>query len=112
MTTHVPMISVERGMSGGFAIYDGEKLAKACNDAESALVGVADLLGVALVKDVPPCLDVYRAACCVVELLDSLHGAPFSHKVVAIKAIRALTGVGIKDAKEALEDELANRGIR
>ena len=115
MSEHPPMIAVERGTRGGYAVFSDGGLTKASNDAEGALVGVADLLDVSLLKLLREDESITRtermqfatdsAARAVVELLVGVNAA--DRKINAIKAIRALSGSGLKDAKEAFEYALA-----
>ncbi len=110
-----PMITVERGLRGGYGVFADGTLSKASDNAEGALVGVAGLLDVSLLEllrsDAAPArnavaqISVDHAASCVVSLL---YGLNLTHqKIHAIKAIRALTGAGLKDAKDAFEKRLA-----
>ncbi len=107
-----PMIAIERGIRSGYGVFADGKLAVATSDADGALVGVADLLGVSLLEMVRAdetllrravllSADVAKAAEVIAALLIGVNAT--DRKISGIKAIRALTGCALKPAKDALE---------
>ena len=115
-----PMIVVERGSRSGYGVFADGKLAVASRDAEGALVGVAAVLDVSLLEMVLSDetlqrralmnTDVAKIAEAVVTMLIEINAS--DRKIQAIKAIRAVTGCGLKDAKDAMEFAFVRAGMR